>query len=222
MNKYKELVEELKTVISGKTMDALVPPLLFVLLNGRFDLGLASLMAITAALIISIFRFLSKQNWHYAFGGLLGVIIASGFSFFSGNASNYFLPGILGNVFLLIVCLLSLMVGKPIAAWASHLSRGWTLDWFWRTDVKPAYTKVTWIWALFILIRVLILLMLFISDQPKQLFIWNTLLGWPLTIGVLLISYIYGIWKLKHLGGPGIEEFTSGKLPPFQGQTRGF
>ncbi|PKM58280.1 MAG: hypothetical protein CVU98_01700 [Firmicutes bacterium HGW-Firmicutes-3] len=222
MSKYKELVEELKTVISGKTMDALVPPLLFVLLNGRFDLGLASLMATTSALIISTFRFLSKQNWHYAFGGLLGVIIASGFSFFSGNASNYFLPGILSNVLLLILCLLSLMVGKPIAAWASHLSRGWSLDWFWRTDVKPAYTNVTWIWSLFILVRVLILLMLFVSDQPTQLFIWNTILGWPLTIGILLTSYIYGIWKLKRLGGPGIEEFTSGKMPPFQGQTRGF
>lgn len=222
MIKLKELREELKIVISGKTMDALLPPLLFVLLNGRFDLGLASIMAATSALIMSIFRFLSKQNWYYAFGGLLGVIMASGFSFVSGNASNYFLPGILGNVFLLVVSLVSLMVGKPIAAWASHLSRGWSLDWFWRADVKPAYTIVTWIWSLFILGRVLILLMIFISDQTTQLFIWNTILGWPLTIGILLISYIYGIWKLKLLGGPGIEEYTSGKLPPYQGQTRGF
>jgi len=222
MIKLKELQEELKTVLSGKTMDALLPPLLFVVLNSRFDLGLALSIAIISALMLSIFRLLSKQNWYYAFGGLLGVIMASGFSFVSGNASNYFLPGILGNVFFLVVSLVSLMVGKPIAAWASHLSRGWSLDWFWRSDVKPAYTIVTWIWSLFILGRVLILVLIYISDQTTQLFIWNTILGWPLTIGILLISYIYGIWKLKRLGGPGIEEFTSGKLPPYQGQTRGF
>jgi hypothetical protein len=39
---------------------------------------------------------------------------------------------------------------------------------------------------------------------------------------VLAVSYVYGIWRLRKLGGPGVEEFESGKEPPWDGQTRGF
>ena len=222
MNRGKELIEELQSVISGKTLDALIPPLLFVLLNNRVDLPLASLISGISALSLSLIRIFLKQRWQYAFGGLLGVLVASGFSYITGNASNYFLPGIISNIFLLLLILLSLLFDKPLAAWASHLSRGWSLEWFWRSDIKPAYREVTWIWALLLLMRVVVLVVLFISGDVTRLFIWRTVLGWPLTIGVLLISYIYGIWRLHRLRGPGIEEFISGKFPPYKGQTRGF
>lgn len=131
MNRGKELIEELQSVISGKTLDALIPPLLFVLLNNRVDLPLASLISGISALSLSLIRIFLKQRWQYAFGGLLGVLVASGFSYITGNASNYFLPGIISNVFLLLLILLSLLFDKPLAAWASHLSRGWSLEWFW-------------------------------------------------------------------------------------------
>lgn len=48
------------------------------------------------------------------------------------------------------------------------------------------------------------------------------LLGWPVTIVVLVLSYVYGIWRLRKLRGPGVDEFITGKQPPYRGQTRGF
>jgi len=63
---------------------------------------------------------------------------------------------------------------------------------------------------------------LFRRGDAAQLAWANTLLGWPVTILVLVISYIYGIWRLRKLGGPGVEEFTEGADPPWKGQTRGF
>lgn len=107
MNRGKELIEELQSVISGKTLDALISPLLFVLLNNRVDLPLASLISSVSALSLSLIRIFLKQRWQYAFGGLLGVLVASGFSYITGNASNFFLPGIISNVFLLFLILLS-------------------------------------------------------------------------------------------------------------------
>ena len=38
----------------------------------------------------------------------------------------------------------------------------------------------------------------------------------------LIFSYIYGSWRLKNLGGPSVEEFNENKLPPWEGQIRGF
>lgn len=118
--------------------------------------------------------------------------------------------------------LVSLMIGKPVAAWLSHLTRGWPLEWFWRADVKPAYREVTWIWALLIAARLGIQVYLFQRGDAAALAWANTLLGWPVTIAVLVLSYIYGIWRLRSLGGPGVHEFRAGKNPPWEGQTRGF
>lgn len=222
MTRGKEIIEELRSVISGKTLDAILPPLLFVVLNGRLELGTAIIISGLSAIVVGVLRVLYKQKWQYAFGGLAGIIIASGFSYFSGSASNYFLPGIIGNGFVFLLSLISVLVGKPLAAWASHLSRGWPLEWFWRKDVKPAYREVTFFWSLLFLLRFVVLIVLLSRGNVTELFAWKTLLGWPVTIGVLVLSYIYGMWRLRNLGGPGIDEFLAGKLPPYRGQTRGF
>ncbi len=50
----------------------------------------------------------------------------------------------------------------------------------------------------------------------------NVLLGWPVTIFVLVISCLYGIWRLAKLGGPSVEEFISHQPAPWKGQKRGF
>jgi hypothetical protein len=109
-----------------------------------------------------------------------------------------------------------------LAAWLSHLTRGWPLDWFWRDDVKPAYQEVTWVWALLTAMRLAIQVLLFQRGDTAALGWANVLLGWPVTIAVLVLSYIYGIWRLRQLGGPGVHEFREGKEPPWEGQTRGF
>lgn len=222
MTRGKEIMEELRSVISGKTLDAILPPLLFVILNGRVGLDSAVVISVLSAIAVGVLRILYKQKWQYAFGGLAGIIAASSFSYFSGSASNYFLPGIISSGLVFMLSILSVVVGKPLAAWVSHLSRGWTLEWFWRPDVKPAYREVTLFWSLFFLLRFLVLMVLLSRGNVTELFAWKTLLGWPVTISILVVSYVYGMWRLKNLGGPGIEEYLGGKQPPYKGQTRGF
>ncbi len=220
--KIEEILEELKTVVSGKTSDALFPPLIFVLVNGIFSLNSAVLAALGFALLLGVSRIARKQTWLYALGGFLGVALAAGLAYLTRSAASYFIPAIISSVLLVLVALVSILTGKPIAAWASHLTRGWPLDWFWRKDIKPAYMEVTWLWTVFFSVRLVVQFFLFQTGDAATLAWANTLLGWPLLVIILIITYIYGIWRLKQLGGPGIEEFKTGKEPPWQGQTRGF
>ena len=219
---FKEIWEELKSVLSGKTFDALLPPIFFAIVNGIFGLQPAVFAALGLSVLLGLLRLIRKEKWHYALGGLLAVSLAAGLALLTRNAVSYFIPGIISSGLLVLGAVLSNIIGKPLAAWASHLTRGWPLDWFWRKDVKPAYTEVTWMWAFFFAIRLSLQILLFVEGDAAQLAWANTLLGWPVTIVVLVISYLYGIWRLRKLGGPGVDEYEEGKEPPWEGQKRGF
>jgi len=220
--RIKEISEELKLVISGKTFDALLPPLLFAIVNGRYQLTVASIWAIALALFLGIIRLARKQPLRYALGGLVGVLFASGIAYFSNNAANYYLPKIVSSAVLVFSALVSIVLGKPMAALTSHLTRGWDLDWYWRKDVKPAYQEVTVIWLLFFLMRLALQVILFRRGNIVELAWTNTLLGLPFTIAGLILSYLYGIWRLRNLKGPSVEEHREAKPQPWKGQTRGF
>lgn len=221
-SKGKEIIEELKSVFLGKTLDAILPPLVFAIINGIFGLPYAILSSVILSIIFGILRILRKQNWLYAFGGLVTISLAASFAYLANNVANYFIPGIISNAFILAIAFFSLLIDRPMAAYASHLTRGWRLDWFWRKDIKPAYREVTIFWTLFFLIRTIIQVTLFLSKEIQSLSWANTLMGLPFTILILTTSYVYGIWRLRQLKGPGIEEYLSDKAPPFKGQTRGF
>lgn len=220
--KGKEVIEEMSLILSGKSFDAVFPSLVFVLINGFYGLNTAIFSSVGVALLFCIIRLLSKQPFYYATGGLLGGLIASGFAYFAGNASNYFIPKIISSAFVFLLSFTSLLMGKPLAAWASHLTRGWDLKWYWRKDVKPAYREVTWIWTIFFLIRLVLQISLFLSGNIIGLIWLNTLLGFPVSIIGLVPSYIYGSWRLHKLKGPSVEEYLEGIEAPWKGQTRGF
>ncbi|PKM64670.1 MAG: hypothetical protein CVU96_01630 [Firmicutes bacterium HGW-Firmicutes-20] len=222
MNKGKEILEELTSVLSGKTLDAIVPPLIFVIINSMYGLTTAIIVALIISASFGIYRLIRKQSGLYALGGSLGIILAGGFAYLANNATNYFLPGIVTNAFVLLLSVFTLIIDKPLAAYASHLTRGWKLDWFWRKDIKPAYREVTIMWSLFFLIRTIIQVTLFLSDSVDALIWANTIMGLPVTLAVLVLSYVYGIWRLRNLKGPGIDEYLENKNAPFRGQTRGF
>jgi hypothetical protein len=219
---FKDIKSEVQSFIKGNTLDALIPPLLYLIISRSYSILLASGIAIGFSLITFIIRIIRKQKWQYAIGGFLGVTIASGFAYFAGNVNNFFLPDLISGAFFFILSSVSLLIKKPLAAWVSHLTRGWTRSWFWRKDVLPAYQEVTLYWTVFFLLRLVVLVVVYLNGDPWILFVSNSILGFPATFVVLIFSYIYGIWRLRRLKGPGIDEYNEGTLPPWKGQTKGF
>lgn len=220
--KGREILEELRSVLSGKTLDAILPSLFFVIFNNLLGLEAASAIAITTALSFGVYRLRRKQNARYAFGGLLGVVIAVVFAYFAGSAADFFLPRIISSGGMVLVSLLTLFTRKPLAAWISHLTRGWPMEWFRRPDVLPAYREVTILWTVLLAVRFMVQLQLYQGNDLNQIFLISTLMGTPGTIFVLVLSYVYGIWRLKNLRGPGVDEYLEGKPAPWRGQNRGF
>lgn len=217
-----DLADEVKNFTKGKTIDAIFPPITYVIGNRFLGLQWGILLALILALILAIKRIIKKENFLYALGGMAGVLIASGFAYIAGNAANYFLPRVITSGFFFLLAIISLIIGKPMAALASHLTRGWDFNWFLRKDVKPAYREVTIAWAMLFLARMILQIMILRKSNTVDTGIANILLGFPATFTVLMLTYIYGIWRLKKLKGPGVYEFMEGKESPWVGQTKGF
>jgi len=222
-SKAHELLEELRSVSNGVgLMDTILPPILFLLLNGLAGFQAAMYGAIAIALLIAILRLRRKQSLMYAIAGMGSVALAIALALLLGRSEGYFLPGIVNGGITIALALVSLLIRKPMVAWTSYLARRWPLEWYWHTQVRPAYTEVTLIWTLFFVLRLWWQVALFQGQNTSQLALVNALTGWPATVVLLIISYLYGTWRLGQLQGPSVEEFRAGVPAPWQGQRRGF
>jgi len=225
MDKLRELGEEFRTVVFGgrsNLFDSILPPLIFVLVNALFGFDYAIWGALALALAITAFRLLKRQPLRYAFGGVGGVALAMVIARLLGRAEGYFLPGIVTGGATVVVCVLSILARRPLVAWTSFIARRWPLEWYWHPRVRPAYSEVTWFWAIFFAVRLLLQLSLFQNAAAGLLAVINLVSGWPATVVLLVVSYLYGTWRLQRLGGPSVQEFQAGAEPPWSGQSRGF
>lgn len=219
---YKEILSELKMVLKGNTLDALLPSLLFVFLQSPLGLNTSALVAVLSSFLLTGYRIVRKQKSFYALLGVLGVLFAAGYAAFSGSAENYYLPRLFNGTLLVLVSFGSILFGRPLAALLSHLSRGWPMGWFLRKDVKPAYREVTFIWSVLLLMRLLVQWNLYRGGDLTRLFFINFLMGTPATIVILVLSYVYGIYRLKKLAGPSVDEYLENAPGPWKGQKKGF
>lgn len=218
----KEIYQELSMVLKGKTLDTLMPPIIYALMLNLLNLEIALIVGLFFSFVLFLIRMLKNEKKRYAVLGFLAVGIAAGFSYLSQSPITYFIPDILGSGLSLLVALISVLIGKPLVAYVSHLTRGWPIEWFWRADIKPAYQEVTIIWTFYFLFRTVLETTIYLSGDVNQ-FVWvNTLLGLPLLILMLTLSYIYGLWRLRKLEGPSVDEYINDSKPPYKGQLKGF
>lgn len=223
-NKLSEILQELRAVVfsSRSLVDIILPPLLFLLLVKWQGFSYAIWGALSLAVLFVVWRIIRRQSIWTAVGGVAGVLLSWALVQVFNREEGFFLPGILTGMATVLLTVGSIIAGKPMVAWTSYLARRWPLNWYWHPRVRPAYTEVTWFWAIFFLLRVGLQLNLFQAAQVEQLAGVNLLLGWPATLLLLIFSYLYGTWRLRQLGGPSVTEFQENAPPPWQGQQRGF
>jgi hypothetical protein len=222
--KFREIFEELNSVVlsRGGWADSLIPPVIFLILNALAGFEAALLGSLGIALLIAIYRLIKRQRVRYVLGGVAGVALAGLVARLVGGAEGYFLPGIVTSLVTTILCFTSIAFKKPLAAWTSSITRRWPRDWYWHPRVRPAYSEVTLAWGIFFASRTLLQFLLFQEQQTSTLGLVQLLTGWPALLIILVLSYLYGLWRLQNLQGPSVEEFLSGSEPPWEGQKRGF
>lgn len=222
-NRISEVLQELRLVLNGRTslVDVIIPALAFLILNAIFDFTSAVWLSLGLTLGFTIYRILKKEPLTFILLGLAGASLTAILSQLGGT-QGYMLPGLITNGINILIGVVSLLARRPMVAWTSHIVRRWNRAWYWHPRVRPAYSEVTLAWVIFFALRTLFDLQLAASQNGILLSIGKFIEGWPATIGLLIASYLYGIWRLRQLRGPSVEEFNAQLPPPWNSQTRGF
>ena len=221
--KGRELLEEFRLVLgNGSLLDAILPPVIFLIVNSIFGFQAAIWSSLGLAVVIAGLRLGRGQSLLYALAGIGSVGLAISIVWLLGRAVGYFLPNLVSGGMTLALSLVSLIIRRPFVAWTSFIARRWPLDWFWHPKVRPAYTEVTIAWTIFFAARLFWQYSLYQAQAASELAFANALLGWPALIVLLVLSYLYGTWRLQSLNGPSVEEFRKQVPPPWEGQKRGF
>ncbi len=220
----QDIRDEIRGLFVGERTlgDSFAPPLLFVLVNALGSLGWAAALAIAAGAGVAVWRIRQGQQVIYALAGIVAVGFAAFLAVRSGRAEAYFLPGIVSALGWTAATLVSILVKRPLAAWTSWAYRQWPLRWYWRDDVRPAYSRVSWYWFFYFLIRGGVSAWLYFVEQPEVLAIWKSLTSWPTILPLLVLSYRVGVKRREELSGPNIDEYQAGAKPPYVGGQRHF
>ena len=224
LDKMRELREEFYTVVleQNSVLDAILPPIVFLLLNELISFQAAMWGALVLSALIAALRLWNKQSLFYALSGVGSVGLAVAIALWLGRSEGFFATNLVSGSMILLLALLSLVIRRPMVAWTSYIARRWPLDWYWHPQVRPAYSEVTFAWALFFAARLFLQFLLFQQANTSMLAVANLITGWPAIIVLLILSYLYGTWRLAKLRGPSVEEFKNNVPAPWQSQRRGF
>ena len=188
-------------------IESSLPVLAFVLLNvvlGDAVLGLdkrtALYWAIAGSVIsavgIGVFRLIRKQPVRHAVNGLLGIAIGAFLAWRTGEAKDFYLPGILLTFGQAAVLLVSVVVRKPLIgyAWGIMANKGHQ-DWFGNARLFRTFQWLTLVWVVSLCVRAGIQYYLWVLGEANALGIVRILISWP----IYAATFAYTAWAIHRV-----------------------
>ena len=163
------------------------------------DLETTLYASVGTAAILAVLRLLRRQSLQQVVSGLIGIGIAAFLARRTGNADNFFLPGIITNAAYASVCLISIAIRKPLLGYVIEAMRGRDMSWVKNPQSLRLFSTITWLWTLMFGIRVAIMFPLYLLGQTAALGTLKILLGYPLfALGIFVTFKLLANSKNKN------------------------
>jgi intracellular septation protein A len=154
--------------------------------------------AVGTAAVLALLRLVRRQSLQQVFSGLIGIGIAAFLAQRTGNADNFFLPGIITNAVYASICLVSIAIHKPLLGYVIEAMRGRDMSWVKDPAAHRLFSTITWLWALIFGVRVAIMFPLYLLGQTAALGTLKVLLGYPLfALGIFVTFKLLAKSKKK-------------------------
>lgn len=174
-------------------IDSGLPAVVFVFVNSVVtafadrDAGLRAALIAAVAVGVGVvgLRLVRRETLQQALSGFFALAIAVWLAARSGEARDFFLPGIFINVAYGSAFLISALAARPLVGYVYAAVDG--LDGSWRADprLRRVFTAATVGWAGVFASRAAVQGVLYAMDRPGLLAAARLLMGWPLTIAAV-------------------------------------
>ncbi|QEV20727.1 DUF3159 domain-containing protein [Streptomyces alboniger] len=186
-------------------VETVVPGLLFVtIFTINKDLHMAAIAALAMSVVLVVVRLVMKDTVKHAFSGVFGVAFGVVFAMMTGNAKDFYLPGMLYTLGLALAYIITTLAGVPLIGLILGPVFKENLSWRTRNPGrKKAYAKASWAWGLILLAKCAILFPLYWWADTTQF-------GWVLValkIPPFLLA-VYLTWLFLAKAPPPIDVFA--------------
>ncbi len=154
------------------------------------DVVAGAVVAVAISAVLAILRLLRRETIQFALSGLVGVAFGAFVAARSGNAEDFFLPGILINAASCVAYLISIAVRRPLLGLFASALTGEGRRWYEDPVRRRAYSRASWIWVALFGFRLSIQLPLYLSGAVGPLAIARVITGLPLFALGLWFSYV--------------------------------
>ena len=169
-------------------IETVLPGLLFVsIFTVNKNLHWSAIAALAVALALVVVRLVSRDTVKHAFSGVFGVAFGVVFAMMTGNAKNFYLPGMLYTLGLALAYIITTLAGVPLIGLILGPVFKENLSWRTRNPGrKKAYAKASWAWGLILLAKCAILFPLYWWANTAQL-------GWVL-VALKIPPFLLAVW----------------------------
>ncbi|MBZ4018844.1 DUF3159 domain-containing protein [Streptomyces purpurogeneiscleroticus] len=174
-------------------VDTTVPGLVFVLIYTiKRDIHTAAIIALGLTVLLALVRLARRETLKHAFSGVFGVAFGAVFAMMSGDAKNFYLPGMLYTLGLAVVYVLSALFKYPLIGVLLGPILRENLSWRTRNPGRfKAYTKSTYAWGIILLAKSAILFPLYWWGDATQLGWVKVALGIPPFLLCVYLTWIF-------------------------------
>ncbi|MFE9121974.1 DUF3159 domain-containing protein [Streptomyces sp. NPDC007172] len=169
-------------------VETVLPGLLFVtIFTINKDLHTSAIAALAVSLLLVVVRLVRRDTMKHAFSGVFGVAFGVVFAMMTGNAKDFYLPGMLYTLGLAVAYIVTTLCGVPLIGLILGPVFKENLSWRTRNPGrKKAYAKASWAWGLILLAKCAILFPLYWWANTSQL-------GWIL-IALKIPPFLLAVW----------------------------
>jgi hypothetical protein len=192
---HNEDKDKVLNALGGKRglIDSGLPSLVFLVvfnISGK-DVNAALYAAVALSIVLTLLRLLKRETIQHAFSGLIGVGICAVISKRTGNAADFYLPGLWINAGYGLLYAITNLVKWPILGVMLGPILGENL--LWRKDPARlnAYIKAGWLWVAMFAARLIVQYPLYKSGNINILGTARLLMGYP-----LFILTAWGTWQI--------------------------
>jgi hypothetical protein len=188
-------------------VESSIPVLAFVVLNYLLGTSLIGLSdrdalywaigaAVSTAVAIGGYRLYRREPVRHAVNGVFGIALGAWLAWRSGEARDFYLPGILQNFGLAALLIVSVVFRRPLVGyvWAVLSNKGKN-DWLDKPRLFRTFQWLSVAWAVSFILRAGLQSVFYLADQEDLLGLTKLVFNYPVYAATIILT----IWATRRV-----------------------